>query len=958
MSSFLYSLGRWSFNFRKTVVAIWIAVLVLAGAGALFLNQGTDDAVSIPGTESQEALDQLAATFPQVSGASAQIVIAVPAGDAVTDEPYASAISDIVEELGGFDQVAAATDPLDGTIDGLVSEDGEAAIVQLQMTGELAEITDDTRTALEDAASELSAALPDAQVSIGGQLFSQAFPELTITEAIGVVVALIVLFVTFGSLLTATFPLITALLGVGITMALIFTATAVGQINSTTPMLALMLGLAVGIDYALFILSRHQDQLRDGLDPEESTAQSVATAGSAVIFAGVTVVIALVGLAVANIPFLTTMGVAAAVGVSLAVLISISLLPAILGFAGMKVLPKKQRRALLEGVRGDADDAQSLARTGSELQQTNGNQGAPAPHADSEATSVTPPAAPKKASFANRFFAGWVRIPTRWPIPTIAVVLLIGVALAIPAASLRLALPDAGQLPADDPARVTYDLVEEHFGAGANGPLIVTGSIVSSNDPLGLMDDLGAEIATFDGVDSVALSTPNETADTGIVQVVPTGGPHSEETAALVKEIRDNHDYFEDKYGISISVTGFTAVGIDISDRLGNALLPFGLLVVGLSLVLLMMVFRSIWVPIKATVGYLLSVVASFGVVALVFEHGVFADALHIPSQGPVISFMPIILMGVLFGLAMDYEVFLVSRMREEYVHTKDARGAIRSGFRGSAKVVTAAAVIMLAVFAAFVPEGDTNIKPIALGLATGIFVDAFIVRMLFVPAVLQLLGDKAWWMPKWLDRALPHFDVEGESIHKELALRNWPEDGPYAIATQDLGLADEQQLVFRGLTLRVRDGEVLSLRGEPLATSIALSTLAGRVPASEGIAKIAEYALSARASSVRNKVALITLRESENALALLRTRLAEQPRIAMIDGLDSIPEGEERRSVLDFLEAARAERRADKPLTLVFATQLDLPGAFTAQPVTLNTSPTQAPAGSAQDLPKVGAFA
>ncbi len=318
----------------------------------------------------------------------------------------------------------------------------------------------------------------------------------------------------------------------------------------------------------------------------------------------------------------------------------------------------------------------------------------------------------------------WVGLVTRHPVVTsVAVIGLLGVT-AIPAASLALTLPNAGQLPPGDEARVAYELTDEYFGPGANGPLIMTGTIVTSNDPLNLMTSIGDEIAKIPGVAKVALATPNATADTGIVQIVPETAPDDPRTADLVRELRAAEPRLYDQFGVHLLVTGYTAVTIDISDQLGAALLPFGLFVVGLSLVLLMIVFRSIWVPLTAAGGYLLSVAASFGVVAAVFEWGWFADALHVAKVGPIISFMPIVVMGVLFGLAMDYQVFLVSRMREDFVHAERegrtprevALGAVRSGFSASARVVVAAAVIMFAVFVAFVPEGDSSLKPIALG--------------------------------------------------------------------------------------------------------------------------------------------------------------------------------------------------------------------------------------------------
>lgn len=938
MSSLLYTLGRWAFRARKLVLILWIAVLAVAGGSALLFNQGTDNAFSIPGTESQEALDTLTHTFPQVSGASAQLVVVAPKGDTVDDGAVRSAIDDAVTGLGKIAQVEQAVSPFDENITGAVSDDQRAALISIQFDGAMTDISAATITDVEDVAAQLADDLPaGAQSSLGGELFSNSLPALSVVELVGVVVALVVLVLTFGSFLAAGMPLITALLGVAISMALIFVATIVGPISSTTPMLALMLGLAVGIDYALFIISRHQDQLRTGLDPEESAARATATAGSAVIFAGLTVIIALLGLAVANIPFLTTMGTAAAVGVAIAVLISLTLIPAMLGFAGARLRPKPSRAE-----RRRAAAAQTPV---------------------AERTPVTEPVeVPTTAPHANRFFLGWVRGVTRLPIVTIVAVVAVLGALAIPALSLRLALPDAGSLPEGDGARTTYDLVSEHFGEGFNGPLIVTGSIVGSTDPLGLMADLKKEIEDLDGVAAVPLATPNATADTGIIQVIPSGSPDSQQTKDLVAEIRGLHQYFLDEYDIDLQVTGFTAIGIDISDRLGGALLPFGLIVVGLSLILLTMVFRSIWVPIKATLGYLLSVAASFGVVALVFEHGVFAEALHVARTGPVISFMPIILMGVLFGLAMDYEVFLVSRMREDFVHSKLARRSIETGFLGSAKVVTAAAVIMFAVFAAFVPEGDTNIKPIALGLAVGVFVDAFIVRMTLVPAVLALLGERAWYMPKWLDRLLPSFDVEGEGLQHELALREWRDGADVAIAASGLSLGGPDGTLYTEVETTVPAGGVLTVQGSrPVEVSALLLTLAGRLAPDAGRLKVAGLVLPVRAGAVRSRVAYVRLDHGE-PVETLTSALSERPAIVVLDGVDTVPDDTTRRDLYERLVAAtRAAERASRPLTIVIGTDdaasvRDVLPTSTTEVLDLDRSPSSTTAASPASPQKVDA--
>ncbi|MFD6179180.1 MULTISPECIES: MMPL family transporter [unclassified Isoptericola] len=883
MSSVLYSLGRWAARARRLVVIGWVLVLAVVGGAAGLLYQGFDNSVTIPGTESQDALDSLAATFPQVSGSSAQIIVVAPDGSTIDDAAMRGPITDAVDEIGEIDQVAAVTSPYDDQMAASVNDDESATLLTIQLDGDQSVITEDTKDALHTASDDLAAALPDgAQASLGGELFSVEFPALSIIEAIGVVVALVVLIITLGSFVAAGLPLVNALMGVGVSMLLLLAATVFGPINSTTPMLGLMLGLAVGIDYALFIVSRHREQLGQGLDVDESIARAVATAGSAVIFAGLTVMIALVGLGVAGIPFLTVMGIAAAVAVGVAVLISLTLLPALLSFSGERLRPRAPRAA--RKPKGKARAKRAAA----------------------------PAATPADGVRRNRFFDGWVRGATRFPVLTIVLVVGAIAALAWPATNLRLALPDAGSLPEDNSARVTYDLVGQEFGDGFNGPLIVTGSIVTSNDPLTLMDELGKEIGTLDGVADVPLSTPNPTADTGIIQVIPEGGPTSEETKALVTEIRDQHDHYLEKYGVDLSVTGFTAVGIDVSDKLGAALLPFGLVVVGLSLVLLTMVFRSIWVPIKASLGYLLSVGAAFGTVALVFEEGVFADALNVTTLGPVISFMPIILMGVLFGLAMDYEVFLVSRIREDYVHGGDARRAVRSGFLGSAKVVTAAAVIMFAVFVAFVPEGDMTLKPIALGLAVGVVVDAFVVRMTLVPAVLALLGERAWHMPRWLDRILPTFDVEGEGLTKELRLASWPEpDATDAVAARDLVVAgpdDGAPPVVGPVSVRLPAGGALCVHGDAAApVSAVLLALAGRMAPDAGAVKVTGLVLPERAMTVRGRVAVVdALAEHGRPAPAVDAAVRDGARIVVVDRTDAVVDRPAREALAGALARAQ----------------------------------------------------
>ncbi|MFE4467978.1 MMPL family transporter [Leifsonia sp. NPDC056824] len=890
MSSLLYLLGRAAFRARRRVLVIWLAALVLLLGGAALLSNGTDNTFSIPGTESQNAQDALARTFPQVSGTSAQLVAVAPKGTDVHDPAFQSAVESSAAAIAKIPQVTSASSPYSGPSTGNIAADGSAVIVPVQLSVAQTAVLPSTSDAIRKAGSDLEAALPKgSQVAVGGQLFSQTVAGISVTELLGIVVAFAVLIATFASVIAASLPLITALLGAGLSLSLIFAATHWLTIASTTPLLALMLGLAVGIDYALFIISRHQEQLKHGMAPEESAARAVATAGSAVVFAAVTVIIALVGLSVAGIPFLTTMGVAAALAVTFAVLISMTLTPALLGFAGMRVVAKRYR--------GDAKTrkprAVGPAKPGRAKQDGPKQDGAKPP----------PPSAVRHP------IAGfWVRLVTRIPILTVVLVVALLGLVALPAATLRLALPDAGSLDEHEPARIAYDLIAEHFGPGYNGPLIATGSVIGSTDPIGLMNDLGAELKTVPGVAAVPLSTPNEPGDTGIAQVVPTGAPDSAATQELVAKLRSMHDHFQREYGIDLSITGYTAAGIDISARLGGALLPFALLVVGLSLVLLAIVFRSIVVPVTAALGYLLSIGAAFGVTSLVFMSGWLAGPLGVAHIGSVISFMPIIVMGVLFGLAMDYEVFLASRMREEHILGADTKGSVHKGFQGSAKVVTAAAVIMFAVFAAFIPGGDAQIQPIALGLAVGVAVDAFVVRMTLIPAVLVLFGRATWWMPRSWDRVLPVLDIEGEGVQAELDAAGWPAPGTvYALA------ADGARAGGSGaLDALVPPGGAIVVTG-PGHTALALA-IAGRAPLTAGRMKVDGLLLPVRRSSVRARAGVARLGRAADPVAAVRDAAEGRPAVVVVDGAEAVV-GEERRRLAEELQ-----RVADAGAAVVLA--------------------------------------
>ena len=856
MSSFLYALGRSAYRRRRLVLAAWLTALVVLGGLASVVRGEFDEKFSVPGTESQAALDSLGRTFPQAGGVTAQLVVVPPEGGSVRDAPTRKAIEAGVKRLNAIDGVDAATSPFDKYAKGVIADDGGAAIIMIRLEVVNGDVSAGTYRALEKQTDQLQASIPGSEASIGGEAYNNNRPGFSIVEALGVVVALIVLLLTLGSLRAAGMPLLTALLGVAITMLLIIGATGITTVSSTTPLLAVMLGLAVGIDYALFIVSRHREQLAGGMEPEESAAQALATAGSAVVFAGLTVMIALTGLAVAGIPFLTTMGVAASVGVLIAVLIALSLLPSLLGFAGSRLRPKLRA---------------GRARPTSKERRPSG-----------------------------KLARGWVRFITKVPVVTIVLVIAALVTLAYPAKDLRIALPSNGVADPGTPARVTYDLISDHFGPGYNGPLIVSATIVGSDDPLGVMDGIADEIRQLPGVASVPLATPNQNADTGIIQVIPENGPDTQQTKDLVRDIRSRKAHFEDTYDVPVYVTGYTAVAIDVSDRLGGALLPFGILVVGLSLILLTMVFRSIAVPIKATLGYLLSVAAAFGVTAMVFEWGWFGSLFNVAQTAPVISFLPILLMGILFGLAMDYEVFLVSRIREAYVHGRNAGAAIEQGFVSSSRVVVAAAVIMFSVFAAFVPEGEGPIKTIAFGLAVGVFVDAFLVRMTLVPAILALLGNSAWWLPRWIDRRLPSFDVEGAALTHQLSLASWPSaDDHHVIVAEGL-----QATAGAPVEMAVMPRDVVVVEGPAGSGKTALMlTLAGRMRIGTGKVKVAGLVLPEQAAAVRRRTGYLDCGRTSDIRRDIAEIVAAKPAVIFVDHASQLTAHDQRAALASLLD-------------------------------------------------------
>ena len=824
MASLLYRLGRFSARRAWLVITAWILILGLAG-GAFALFGGTlTSAVSIPGTATQQVSDELSEKFPEASGGRGTVVFTTTDDTEFTDAQKAD-IAALLEETEGLDNVTSTTNPFDtqAQIDDSAQQivDGrdqivagqeqldagqtqidaakaqaaagqeqlDAAKAQAEAAGQLAaaqpmldaqqaqidagnaEIAaqqstldegqaelDTQSTTLEEGSDLLDLAAEIRQVSSDGTTavtsiqfdrslnllpaeskeavvetmtdanidgvqaevsndIAQAIPEILGPGEIGgVIIAAIVLFVMLGTLIGAGLPLINALVGVGVGVLASLALSGTVTMLSVTPVLGVMLGLAVGIDYSLFILNRHRTQLRNGMPLQESIGLANGTSGNAVVFAGATVLIALLALNLTGIPFLGLMGTVGAVCVFVAILIAITMTPALLSLVGEKILSKKARTRI------SATDHQA-------------------------------------------------RVPSK-PMNTVRAVVTVvaGIAvlliIAIPALSMRLGLPAGSSEPIDSSSYKAYKLVDDKFGAGVNGPLIVVADLA---DPV-TDDTLISEQVRIGSLlkaenDVVAIAPIGASEDNLILafQVVPEEGPTSESTEQLVRDLRGL-----DIDGVtSLGVAGNASGNIDVSEKLADALPLYLLVVVGLSLIILIFVFRSILVPITATLGFVLSLFASFGGITAVFQWGWLGPVFGVHDPGPILSFLPILVVGILFGLAMDYQLFLVSGMREAYAHGVPARLAVQRGVHAGRTVVIAAALIMISVFGGFIFSNSVMIQSIGLGLALGVLLDAFVVRLLIIPAVMHLLGDAAWWMPKWLDRILPNVDVEGASLER-----------------------------------------------------------------------------------------------------------------------------------------------------------------------------------------------
>ena len=764
MSTYLYRIGRFAYDRPWRVIGAWLALIAVVVAVLAVNPPRISNEMRINGTPAQQIIDDLAERMPQSSGGQGMIAFAAPAGERIDEGANRDAVLAAVDAVNHADHVidpqslaqaemakgpdsptlaasaaiaqaqvhapqpADAPQPL--AINGqpvpgvLVSADGAAALYQFQFDKQTAElptgVVEHTVEAAENAVSHTGIeVLPSASMA--------QLPEIIgAGEIIGVMVAALVLVITLGSLVAAGLPLATALTSVAVGVGGTFLFSHLVNMQSLTAVLALMLGLAVGIDYAMFIVNRQRRLILDrGLSAADAAARAIGTAGSAVVFAGTTVVIALVALTVVGISLLTPMALAAAATVVVAVLASITLLPGLLGLVGERIASQKARAAQ----QGTEEDK-------------------------------------------HRFASAWVGALMRHRVLAVLAGVAVTAVLALPALNMSLGLPDGGSYNEGTPQRESYDMVATHYGDGFNGPLVVVaepkteGAQLSTDELVTTYNDL----SRLPGVASVSLGGVNDAADTAVFSVVPVDGPTDEATAQLVRDIRAHAGPLAELHDIELGATGITAMGIDTSDRLAEAIPLYIAIVVGLSLLVLLVVFRSIAVPVKATVGFLLSVLATFGATTALFQWGWFQQLIGLSATGPILSLLPIIVIGVLYGLAMDYEVFLVSSMKEAHVHGHRGDAAVAHGFTQASRVVAAAAIIMMAVFAGFVFNADPMIKQMGFALAFGVLIDAFVVRMTLVPAVMSMLGDRAWWLPKRIAKFLPDLDIEGDKLNRRLA--------------------------------------------------------------------------------------------------------------------------------------------------------------------------------------------
>jgi len=705
----LQRLARRCYQRRWLVLGGWVVLLVaLYGLNSTIGGKFLDE-FDLPGSESQEAFDLLEEHgFEARTGFSGQIVFQA---DDVNDPAAESGMEDLFAEMDGVIAPGEIISPYSQEGARNINDDGTIAYAEVNLadrdSDQYVEIGEDARALVNRTD------VPGTEVELGGDIFVE--PVEFSSEGIGFVAAIIILLIAFGSLLAMGLPIMTAIFGVVTGIALV--GLVVNGINmpSFSNQAVAMIGIGVGIDYALFIVTRYREGLHDGLDPEEATVRSIDTSGRAVIFAGCTVIIAILGLFTIGLAMIRGLAVGISIGVLMTMLASVTLLPAVLGFVGRNIdkfgLPHRRRR---EGT---------------------------------ERESV---------------WYRWSRVIQRRPWPPLLVGAVLLIVLAIPLFGIRLGFGDAGNRPTSDTTRRAYDLIEEGFGPGANGPLLLAAETPGGASDVQALEGLSAQLSDTEGVAFASPPIPNEGGDAAIIQVQPSTSPQDKDTESLVHRLRDDVvPPAVEGSTADVKVGGITASVVDFSEYTGDRLPWFIGAVLVLSFLLLMVVFRSLLVPLKAVVMNLLSVGAAYGILVAVFQWGWGAGLIGLGKEGPIDAWVPMMLFAVIFGLSMDYEVFLLSRIREDYDRSHDNATAVANGLAATARVITAAAAIMFCVFAAFVLGDDRSLKMFGLGLAMAVLLDATVVRLVLVPATMELLGDRNWWLPRWLDRILPVVHVE-----------------------------------------------------------------------------------------------------------------------------------------------------------------------------------------------------
>lgn len=721
MAKYLYKLGRLVVNHNKKVIGGTLGILIIIAIVALSMGPSFSDEMSIPDTESAEAGKILEKEFQssnEPAPGTVNLVLKAPKGKTLESKEVVDAINQTIDKIKEDKSVVSVAAPAEL---GNYNESEEIGYAVVTYDVPANKVTEKSKEIILDSIEDTRDA--GIQTELAG---SVAFSELEIggvTEVIGVVIAYAVLAITFASFLAAGMPIITAAIGLGMGILSILIGTNYMDIPSFALSLAAMLGLAVGIDYALFIMSRFRQELAKGHSVKEAIAIANGTAGSAVVFAGITVIIALLGLGVAKIPFLTMMGISAAVCVLFAILIAVIFVPAILAVFGHKIGPSRKNKLLVRFT-SKKNDKESNA---------------------------------------------WGNFVTKRPWTVTILGILFLAVVSIPFFHMQLGLPDNGTKSDETTERRAYDLLSEAYGPGYHSSLVVLAEADKTGEDIqSKINKVTEELGDLPNIKSVSPPIPGKSGNVFMISITPKTGPNDIKTNDIVHSIRELSD--NNKEQVELYVTGATAVNIDISEKLNDAVPLFASLIVGFAFILLVLVFRSILVPLKAVLGFLLSLGATLGFVVYVIQDGHFIHLFGFPTASPILAFLPVIVIGILFGLAMDYEVFLVSRMREEFTHSKDAKKAILAGLKDSGGVVTAAGLIMVAVFTGFMLAPDPIIKSMGFALTFGIIFDAFVVRMAIVPAVMTLMGKAAWYLPKWLDKILPNIDVEGTSIQKEIA--------------------------------------------------------------------------------------------------------------------------------------------------------------------------------------------